>query len=188
MPLNDQPVEKNPLLEEYFNWLYDHVFAIRDVRSEHSYIIVCDRMHRIKFQALVDHDENRIADGSELRNEFLKTSRAHLLYQTELIYDDSSVFEVLVGLAKRANLMVELPVADWFWVFIQNLNLDRYNDKFVHSKPVYQIDRTINKFNRRSYRANGQGGIFPLKRPLTDQRQLELWYQMGAYMTDNHMY
>jgi hypothetical protein len=173
---------------QYFNWLYDQVFAVRDVLSAYSYTMVCDRMHQIKFQALVQYDENRIAGGSELRNEFLKTSEAHLLYKTELMYEDASVFEVLVGLAKQANFMVEKTVADWFWIFITNLKLDGYTDQFVHNKPVYQIDRTLNKFNRRTYRANGVGGIFPLERPLTDQRRVELWYQMGAYMTDNHMY
>ena len=93
-----------------------------------------------------------------------------------------------MGLARRAENMISKPMMDVFWIFLVNLNLTRYNDRFVHSKPVWQIDRIISKFNRRAYRANGQGGIFPLIRPLTDQRQVELWYQMGAYMTETQMY
>ena len=188
MPLNDQPEKTNPLLEDYFSWLYDKVFAVRDPYSEHSYTTVCRRMHNITFQALVEFDENRIVDGSELRNEFLRSCGGDLLFQTELIYEDSSVFEVLVGLARRAESMISVPMMDVFWIFVRNLNLTRYNDRFIHSKPVWQIDRTISKFNRRAYRANGVGGIFPLTNPLTDQRQIELWYQMGSYMTENKMY
>jgi hypothetical protein len=180
--------ENNPLTLQYFNWLYDQVFAVRDVLSRHSYTLVCARMHRETFQALVQYDENRIADGSELRNEFLKTSKAHLLYQTELIYEDASVFEILVGLAIRADRMIEKSVSDWFWIFLTNLGLQKFNDEHVCVRPIYQVDRAIRKFNHRTYRANGVGGIFPLEKPLTDQRRVELWYQMGAYMTENKMY
>jgi hypothetical protein len=36
----------------------------------------------------------------------------------------------------------------------------------------------------RTYEPNGVGGFFPLENPNEDQREVELWYQMSAYVDD----
>jgi hypothetical protein len=181
-------VEANPLHREYFNWLYNRVFAVKDVESQFSYTLVCDRMHTTIFKVLVPRDENRAADGAELRNEFLRKSNGHELDKVDVMYQDASVFEVLVGLAGRANRMMDLPEPDWFSIFLFNLSLDLYNDEYCLNRPTWRIGSKINVFNDRRYRADGGGGLFPLRRPVRDQRRVELWYQMGAYMTENKMY
>jgi hypothetical protein len=42
------------------------------------------------------------------------------------------------------------------------------------------LDRVI----RREYEPDGTGGFFPLQNPLEDQTQVEIWYQMAAYINE----
>jgi hypothetical protein len=46
----------------------------------------------------------------------------------------------------------------------------------------------LHKLNNRTYSKLGKGGLFPLRSSAYDQRKVELWYQMAAFMTENHMY
>jgi len=182
-------MNQDPLAKEYFNWLYDQVFVTRDILSMNSYTLVCDKMNQVNFLALVPHDENRIAEGAALRNEFLKIRNPGPLEQIDVLFPDATVFEVLVALAGRASFMIQKSMHDWFWIFVCNLDLARFNDQYVQARSVRKIDRAIDTFNNRKYRPDGDGGIFPLLRhPLKDQRHVELWYQMAAYMTENQMY
>lgn len=175
--------------DHYFNWLYDEAFPIRDMSSPHSYTTVCHRMHQIAFKNLVPHDDNRIAEASELRTRFLN-ERFPLDPQdlADFMLPNASVLEVLIELARRADLMVPMIQGAWFRIFIKNLGLDVWDDRYAAIRVPGQIDRIIRKFNNRGYRPNGVGGIFPLRQFADDQRYVELWYQMGAYMTDNEMY
>ena len=36
----------------------------------------------------------------------------------------------------------------------------------------------------RTYDSNGYGGLFPLRNPREDQRKVELWYQLNAYLLE----
>jgi hypothetical protein len=169
----------------YFIWLYNQVCTVRDVDSPHSYTQVCEIMHEIPFKVLIAMDENRQGDAFELRNTFMKNRSGVVLYEREV-----SIFEVLVALAKRASVMVEQDMAMWFGIFLQNLKLDHLSDPYCYSLSASQrrIVSSLNRFNNRRYTARGSGGLFPLMRPLKDQRRVELWYQMGAYMNENRLY
>lgn len=184
----EQPREVS-VQEAYFIWLYDRVFDVWDAASADSFTAVCSLMHQIAFTPLVEHDENRIAEAAGLRNDFHKQAGSMGPGElSDLMMPDASVFEVLVALAGRADFMVPLTQKVWFHIFIENLGLDKYSDQFCRSRSTWPIERIINTFNNRAYRSNGKGGIFPLRRPREDQRRVELWYQMGAYMTENAMY
>jgi hypothetical protein len=191
----DNPIEVNwpsrpPSIEEaYFRWLYDLVYEIWDPRSAQSFTVISSLMHQVIFTPLVPYDENRVADAAELRNEFLKTAyKAGPAETANIMIPDASVFEVLIELGRKADFMVPLTAKVWFQIFVENLKLDKYTDQFCLTRSTWPVERAINRFNNRTYRADGNGGIFPLRRPKHDQREVELWYQMGAYMTDNSMY
>ena len=174
--------------EAYFAWLYDKVFAVNDKRSTSSYTMVCRNMHTVVFQDLVRYDENRIAEAAELRNDFQKKSRLRAMEVADIMVSDASVLEVLIGLAKRADFMVPLGLNVWFQIFMENLKLVVFNDSYCMHHAMLGAQGTISRFNERRYEANGHGGIFPLTSPRQDQREVELWYQMGAYMTEKGMY
>ena len=146
-------------------------------------------MHSITFMALVPHDDNRIVDGGDLRTHFARDSGLlESLDEADTVYPDITIFEVLLAFARRAAFMVDWPVRQWFMTFIRNLELERYSDEFCLGHTEWPIDRRLKAFNNRSYGPDGRGGLFPLRYPKEDQRKVELWYQMGAFMTENNMY
>jgi hypothetical protein len=182
-------VHSQSLADRYFLWLYDQVCGVRDVESPLSLTLICSRMHAMPFLPLVPHDENRVAQGGELRNEFVNSNFVrNPLKAVDLMIPDTTVFEVLISLCKAADFMVGFGPEWWFSLFVRNLSIGRYNDLFSLTRTPWPVDRALRRFNERKYKANGEGGLFPLKLPNEDQRKVELWYQMGAYMTENNMY
>lgn len=164
----------------YFDWLYDQI-------QGGSYVLLTQVMHETTFRVLVSHDENRVGDVGELRQNFMSMTRIEPLDESDLMLPDATMFEVLVCLARRAEYQTNLPMQVWFGMFIENLGLRNYtDDRFAqHRRQAVQI---LQRFNNRLYRPNGQGGLFPLRNPRGDQRLVELWYQMGFYLTENEMY
>lgn len=47
------------------------------------------------------------------------------------------------------------------------------------------IDMVFKQLNSRYYKSDGFGGLFPLSNPMGDQRYVEVWYQMMAYLAEN---
>lgn len=175
----------------YFNWLYDQVLTVRDPDSPISYVYVCMVMHSMPFMDNVPNDDNRTAEGIELREEFTATLRNLSLDEyTDLhsMGDRSSIFEMLIALCRRCNYMVEIGDQAWFWKFLENLGLIRYSDSRYRERDRIRITRILETMNERKYDKSGIGSLFPLKRPGgKDQRNTELWYQMAHYMKENHM-
>lgn len=57
----------------------------------------------------------------------------------------------------------------------------------TYSDDTYErIQYRLNVINKRLYNEDGTGGgLFPLRHATQDQREVELWYQMMAYLTEN---
>lgn len=176
------------LPDVYFNWLYDQLFKIRNIESYQSYTTMCRVMHQVVFKSLVHYDSNRIAVAADFRNQYVQQFQPTGLVLANLLRPDATVLEVLYGLARQADDMIPLMVPTWFEIFYTHLGLKKYNDEYCLTRPTQQMTRIVNRFNNRDYRYDGTGGIFPLRHAQTDQREVELWYQMGAYMTEQGMY
>jgi len=84
--------------------------------------------------------------------------------------------------------MIGKTPGEWFAEFVANLRLGGYTDEAYELRDSAKINRVLQKFNQRKYDSYGDGGIFPLKAPEEDQKKVELWYQMSAYMAENRMY
>jgi hypothetical protein len=184
------------LQREYFNWLYQQVFPVMYIpETRYSYFHVCETMHGIPFIPLVPNDENRIADVSDFRNQFLMVGKdeTSILEWNDILRMDASVFEVLVVLAEKAEDLISLNQRLIFDHFLTNLGLRECRD-WTFRPPAHMrrniehVQVVIGRFNDRTYDPAGDGGLFPLRRPETDQRTVELWYQMGAWMTENRLY
>jgi hypothetical protein len=176
------------LPDAYFNWLYDQLFKHRDVISRLSYTTMCHCMHQIEFRCIVPFDDNRIAYASTFRNQYLEDSGLSGLELTNLMLPNATMLEVLYGLARQADDMIPIMVPTWFEIFFTNLGLVKYNDEYCLKHNTYPMVRRLVRFNNRDYRSDGLGGIFPLRKSDGDQREVELWRQMGAWMTENGMY
>jgi hypothetical protein len=177
--------------ERYFLWLYDQSFDIRSPESDFSYVQVCDILHTIRFADSVQNDRNRTADGEELRDEFISLDPdIDIVEFTEMAgLGKATLFEVLAGLSRRAGAVTEaLKPEEWFRLFLRNLGLLRFPDSSFSGLHISRVNRIAQKFNSRTYDPDGKGGIFPLKHAQSDQRVLELWFQMAAYINENQMY
>lgn len=174
----------------YFNWLYDNVLKVYDPKSPLSYSQVLNEMHNIKFDDSVPNDDNRARDGLELRDEFISSLKEIEVedYTQLQSLGGCSLLEMLIALARRADYIVEYGQQAWFKIFMENLDLWKYADSDWTPRSGMKVKKALDDFNHRNYTRNGRGGVFPLRKPKKDQRALELWYQMSAYMTENQMY
>jgi hypothetical protein len=150
------------------------------------YDILFDAAWQVEYEYSVLYDANRAEDGLRLRERFE--------YETSTMLPDHlgecRMLEFLVALAIRINEATydwDKPdqTSEWFWKMIFNLGLQRFDD--TYSDDPY--DNIINVFecvNLRLYNENGtDGGLFPLRRSREDQRHVEIWYQMMAYLSEN---
>jgi hypothetical protein len=176
------------LPRQYFEWLYDQVISTRSGELGFTYLVVCEIMHDMIFKIIVPRDANRAADGAQLRTEFMQTLRVEPRDASDLMFPDPSIFEVLVALALKAEMLIDIPPQAMFMTFLENLKLDTLYDESRIVGIRNSAFSKLRKFNDRRYSTRGIGGIFPLSRTTIDQRNQELWYQMGAYMTENQMY
>lgn len=185
---NRYPSTDDEVCEEYFEWLT----YVVNLGKEHS--MLARTLHNQEFVSLVKNDENRIEDGKVLRR----------IFEDETLFDDyrcldkkgCSVLEMLVGLAIRMETILEDPAEGdrtivWFWEMLDNLKLSEYTDyaiKYSNTVDIKEeIARKIANFVNRKYSRSGDGGVFPLKNAKKDQRKVELWYQLSAYLLENYI-
>jgi len=174
--------------QDYFHWLCEQICV---EQPEKSYWLLAKDLHRSVFYSLVPHDENRAADGIALREEYLSEINAPKYIRID---GECSVLEMLIGLARRMDFETGDAEHDtdatslWFWEMIVNLGLDEYSDdNYVRNEGVLVVDTVIEHFLERDYRWDGLGGLFPLNSAEEDQRKVEIWYQMNAYLTEKEV-
>lgn len=171
----------------YFDWLYNIVCP--ELGGRASYRTVSEHMNHVIFDWSVPNDDNRSAEGKELRYEFLDANDVTLRGdETSFLEPDATLFEVIVALCRRADFQAERGVNNWFRIILENLGLLECSDDAVGPADAPKIDKVLLKLNSRRYRPNGRGGLFPLRSSSDDQRKVELWYQLAAYLTENDMF
>lgn len=96
------------------------------------------------------------------------------------------MLEMILGLARRASFEDDGDTREWFWRLLENLDIARYTDMVCSRYPCNQeIERVLNRVIYRVYEDDGHGGLFPLRYPDRDQREVELWYQLSAYLLEH---
>lgn len=175
---------------DYFDWLCEMIY-IQSEYSDESYWNLAKILWKTDFIWVLDMDEDRAADGIALRNRYKREGGQDS-------YDGPcTVLEVLIGLADRIDCILdeldgECRIPTFFWEMIDNLCLSGFSDQCFmqypnHKEDYYrQIDRCLQDWMNRDIEYNGSGGIFPLKHPKTDQRNVTLWYQASAYILENY--
>ena len=161
------------------------------VGRSQEYIMLLDELHKIEFYSLIPNDDNRGADGLQLRHMFLdELGKTGFIYLPRL---QCTVLEMLIGLAYRLEFETsqskwEKTVSEWFWILIDNLCLTGCDEEayFADKNMREDVKRVINIMLSREYNYDGNGGLFPLKNPKKDQRRIEIWYQMTSYIIENY--
>jgi hypothetical protein len=176
------PVEVSALdVERYFGWL--------TARIRKASPPLYDDLLRILFETefvwLLPRDENRAADGLELRNKFERSGGWTLDPAWRRI--PCSMLEMMVALSERANFQTDIPIQTWFWTLIENLELEELRHLIIHPQDRAYVDDVLYNLNYRLYRDDGRGGLFPLHWPREDQVGIEIWYQLAAYIDEQHL-
>lgn len=165
-------------------------FLCHLVGRKYEYSRLLAQLHGAEFYSLVPNDDNRGADGEQLRNSYIDEvgpTGAPSLPQTQC-----SVLEMLIGVANRLEFELlggryERPAREWFWVLIDNLELDWCDDvAYSDRETSKEVDNKIKDLLERQYDTNGEGGLFPLRHAQRDQRRVEIWYQMSAWVIENY--
>lgn len=168
--------------EDYFLWLMPQVITVDSLVPHRSYFKTLQMLYRTEFVVTISNDENRAEDGKQLRMEFIEQTRRRHIPPGWLSLD-CSVLEMMIALCRHMVFEAERDVAAWFWELMHNLSLDGFVDAYFNEA---QIGFILDMLNRRFYRQDGIGGLYPLFEPEKDQRHVELWYQMNAYLLQSH--
>jgi len=158
------------MTDPYVLWLKG---MLEDVPS--NYNVLIDIAHHIEFVAIVPFDDNRADDGLALRREY----EIEFGQPPRVIFEGPTLFEVMVGLARRMEFLdFEMDetrtYGHYFCILVENLEIGNVRD----SEEVLDALITV---VLREYDPDGRGGFFPLENPDSDQRNLQMWYQMQAF-------
>lgn len=163
----------------YEDWLLKQVGI-----TAKGYRKLFDKLHNTEFVWVLERDACRAKDGRYLRSIFL----ARYEPDDSMDYNACSVLEMLVALALRTD---DEYIGDpgnpepWhiFYRMLDNLELRRYDDNHYREQSV---DNILHRFMYREYGPNGIGGLFPVGNSYYDQRSVEIWSQMLAYINENY--
>jgi len=168
--------------EDYFRILCG-LAGIKKPLETSGYKLIMKKLYNTEFYWNIPNDDNRALDGKNLRDKFGWNYRDR----------ECSFLEMLLALAIRCDEDVMYTPEDgdrtehWFWMMMQNLGLSRCRDNdFEDSWTMSDVTYVTENMMARDYATNGIGGLFPLRRPKKDQRKVEIWYQMSAYLLENY--
>ena len=169
--------------ERYLEWLYNQIGSYRNRNPLRSYWQLAVSLYKKPFTWSVPNDDNRIADGLDLREEFIRKTKAER--DRDWLALECSMLEMMVALSRRAAFESSGDAYEWFWVMADNIGLRRFNDAAYNNRFEARIEEIVDRVIERRYKSNGEGGLFPLIEPQEDQREVEIWYQMAAYLLEN---
>lgn len=171
-----------PLDELYFQWLYGQVGSVEDNIPSHTYWRMLKQLYKKEFVWIIQNDDNRALDGKDLRREFIDREAVRRVDPAWMRLG-CSMFELLIGLSRRLSFEGGGEPDSWFWTLIANLGLEVYPDNRYLPEDV--VDEILNRVIFRTYDRRGCGGLFPLNsKVVSDQRKVELWYQLNTYLIE----
>lgn len=170
-----------PLDELYLTWLYKQVASVKLKNPARTYWALLRQLYTKEYVWIIPNDDNRVEDGRDLRQEFLDQEQIHgePLEWMEL---GCSMLEMLIGLSRRLSFEADGEVEMWFWELLRNWGVDQCTDK-SNFRPE-GVDEILERNIWRNYSGDGRGGLFPLREPHKDQRDVEIWYQMASYLLE----
>lgn len=167
----------------YLDWLYSNIGPAQNRNPARSYWLLATELFTKEFIWFVPNDDNRVEDGRELRETFLEEVGAE--GDRDWLEQGCSMLEMLVAFSRRCASEAREEPFEWFWVMCDNIGLRPFVDEAFDDDFQADVDHILERVIRRTYEPDGRGGLFPLRAPRQDQREVELWYQMGAYLMEN---
>lgn len=173
-------------VRNYLIWLGGFVCPASKMDQYQSLLAVLSER---SFIPKVVHDNNREIDGQKLRYRYANLEGLNDDFWVGILPEECLVLEMLIAVAMRIEeeFMHDPEYGNrtsvWFWEMLRNLGIDdqddlNFDEDYVQMRINILIDRT--------YGSDGVGGLFPLKHCPSgiDQRETEIWYQMGYYISE----
>lgn len=191
----------------YFNWLCLLVH-VDDYMTKEWYILA-KLLHNMEYYSIVDHDDNRAADGINLRhtwfnlleNEAEDFGVSYPIFPLDSLSGPCTLLEMLVGFSVRieSDIMQDknyvFNAKTWFWNMVANVlcydeesanSLIQFSDNMIDDRMASVLSKKFTDMMDRSYKTDGTGGLFPLQNPSEDQTKVELWYQAQAWLMEHY--
>ena len=176
---------KNQSIDHYYYWMYDMLCNGKEFTNV-SYDKLLRYLFETDFYAKIPMDENRAADGLDLRYRYdYEQNRKTKNISQYLNNKPCSILEMMVALSIRCeeqimdNPDIGNRTGQWFWSMIQNLGLYSLTDGHFDEDIV---DESIHRLLEREYGPDGTDGLFLLKHCAYDVRHVEIWYQAMWYL------
>lgn len=175
-------MRKQDIINQYLYWLTG---LVCDEHHQRYYQNLLEYLHNIEFTWTINNDENRAIDGVNLRERFAEEHNLNIYICNRYLGGPCTVLEMLVALSCRCegSIMDDNDfgnrTAKWFWIMIRSLGLSSMDDgRFDEDYVQFVIDRLLT----RSYKRDGDGGLFHIRGTRRDLRKAEIWYQMCWYL------
>lgn len=172
---------------KYFDWMLDIVSENCKEKAKYYHQLLLYLNGR-DFKWSHPMDENRQTDGEDLRYQFgREAGYSDSMIASLLDEHPCSILEMMVALSIRcedrfaSDPEVGNRTSMWFWEMIDSLGLSNMTDS---NFDLDYIEACIDRFLDRDYKPNGEGGLFKLKHPMKDMRQVDIWYQMCYYLNE----
>lgn len=175
-------------IKSYFDWLCERV-GIQDkyIKDSQAIDILYTTAFKVceKYYEQVALDESRIKDALSMRERFMNDSDFEPMFDVRFLLgvglSDASIFEIMVALADRMvyNCSDSINSNEAFFIMFKNLFSG------IDENDVKKLQERVQNFLNREYDKDGTYGLFPLKNSKKDQRKVEIWYQMMAYIIEN---
>lgn len=167
-----------PRNDPYFDWLSHRV--VTRPRTSQSYWSLLEFMYHYEFVWQILGDDNRAEDGRALRHEFLDDIGED--GDSIFLSAPCSILEMLIAFAEKASYQTDISRPEWFWKFVNALGLGDCTDDSFDPE---QAEDALYNFVWRTYQHDGTGGLFPMREPKHDQREVEIWYQFSEYLAEH---
>lgn len=165
----------------YFKWLCDFVYD----ESYGHYSKLLEQLYLTTYKWKRNFDKNRAIDGLNLRITYIKETGD----DPDIFENDCSVLEMMVALALRCEETIMKDdeegnrTGQWFWSMIVSLQLGSMTDDNFSSAFTRVV---LRRFMDGNFEQNGTGGLFTVYNPNVDMRNLDIWYQMHAFLNDSN--
>lgn len=158
--------------DSYFWFLVDYV-------DGYSYENLLLTMWETPFYAKIKLDENLLTKASAFRHKHSNSTK-----------NPGNCLEIFVQLALNMDSILYdskhgFRVVDWFWLMMENMHLIQHDNPNFDEDVVKDI---LDKFVKRRFKMNGEGGPFPLDRPRENLRKVSWWYNLNFYINENFVY
>lgn len=156
----------------YYHWLISKV--CNGTYDARYYSKLLFDLYSIDFTWSIPLDENREIGGLALREDFGSNDGT-----------PCSVLEMMVALSLRIEreYLTEGEAVEFFWGMIKSLGL-YLNDDYNYDGDL--TDAVIENLLNHTYRKDGKGGLFKMKNPPEDMRDVQIWQQAMWYISETY--